>query len=44
MDIRKSGVVTTVMSKYDVEDYDDELDDEIEDLLKLKRKVKSKRG
>jgi hypothetical protein len=32
------------MSKYDLEDYDDELDEEIEDLLKLKRKVKSKRG
>lgn len=32
------------MSKYDVEDYDDELDEEIEDLLKLKRKVKNKRG
>jgi len=32
------------MSKYDLEDYDEQLDEEIEDLLKLKRKVKSKRG
>ena len=32
------------MSKYSIEDFDDELDEEIEDLLKLKRKVKSKRG
>jgi hypothetical protein len=37
-------VADAMMSKYDLEDYDDELDEEIEDLLKLKRKVKSKRG